>query len=255
MTKALAGILAAAQGQRVLRGTAYDGVVDSYRRAGNFAGLANGKKGTFSFWTNTDYAHGFVQLTNSNGMVKSIGWINSAPAAGDAGFEFRAYADNGVTFLIRFENYALDLEAGDHHFIVSFDTGAGVCLAAVDGALIANSAGGIIVPDALVEYDNAGQNVAGWSVNAIVDEDMAPLAYGFGCGYESLFHNDFANIADPAVLAKFWTAGGPPFLGGRGQIPFGAVPVYYSKAANGSNLGTGGNLDQFGSPDPCTPTP
>lgn len=239
--------------------TSYDAIADYYLRTGNFAGLAAGKKGLHSVWLNTDYNRGFRQLENGNGYVRSSMWQSSAPGAADGGVVFQGWNAAGVK-VVDFLNLHLDIDQGDyHHILYSFDTGANACACVVDGQEVPNEGGGVIVPNGLVDYPlGLGEgSTPGWSIACGTDDVLNVFDFSRGCTSESFFHNDHLDVTDPAVILKFRSPQGAPVdLGARGQLPFGGVvPIYYSKGANGINLGSGGDLDVFGSPSACATRP
>lgn len=216
--------------------TSYDGVGDYLKKTGNFAGLTDGKKGTFSAWARkpTLDNKSIIALANVGGHIS----INLYPTY----CEVFAESDAAATIFDFNSVYPMGQSAATWwHFLASWDAGSGVVQMYVQDADVLDPSSDT-VSDANINYD-AGD----WYVNNL-NGGAGPN--GANCIAESCFHPDYIDISVEANRRKFINADLTPVDLLVSQ-PFGGALLYYDKEANGTNLGTGGDLTPFGAPAAC----
>lgn len=222
----------------------YDGTNDYMTRGADLTNIADGKQGIASVWVRAEGGDG--------GAIDAI--MVSAPAAAKLAI-YRTATTNTITVLARnaaggtimnmVSTNAITTASGWVHILASWNLASGLGHLYINDADV--KAGGATLTDDTIDYTNGN-----FVIGAVVD---GTLKWN-GCLAEMFFHTTYLDITTVANRRKFYTAAGrPAYLGADGSLPLGVQPLYYDRAADGTNAGSGGNLTVTGALTACATSP
>ena len=234
----------------VATATDFDGTNDYMTRGADLTGMADGRKGTLSFWVRFDGGDAALQNILFN-------------TTGAAGFGIRKHTTNVMrTFLRNAAGTSVfDFDTTNtytagatwRHFLYSWDTdfSAGNKIA---HCYVTDAVETLVKTDASAAFD-IDYTMTGWAVGA----NSAGSAKLNGCLSELWFNPTYLDITVEANRRKFISATGKPVsLGADGSTPTGLRPILYLKNASATfqnNLGSGGNFTVTGALDACSSSP
>lgn len=207
------------------RGVTFSG---DYLKISGSAGLSDSKTGLFSIWTKS---------TSSSLMF----------AVYDGRFRVYVDTDLSIVGMNSSGSTILNISAATstlnndnwHHTLAAWDTSASAKTKVYLDGVDATSISALL--DSAVDYGNYGEfRIGAATSSASYSGDMA----------EFYLTNEWTDITDAAVRAKFSRNGRPVSLGSDGSKPTGTAPPIYLKGPAstwGVNSGTGGNFTVVGS--------
>lgn len=220
------------------RGIDFDGAADSYQRAVDLVGNANGQLGIASVWFRIDGGNGTLRRLIGNQNQ----WFTVEITGGNL-FQILGYQTPGGAIGVQLQSANTYLAgSGWHHAVGAWNcaTGAGhLWIDNVQDEGIVTAVG----PNP-IDYTRAG-----WSVGA-----RQGGALDFFDGALSEVYLNLAAYQDVSVEANRWNwrhpNGQPPSLFADGSAPTGAQPILYVVEVGGAmvNLGSGGAFVAAGAP-------
>lgn len=234
------------QYQRPMAATHFDAATDSYTKATNLLGLADGKTGTVSFWARLDGG----DATTMTLFVPTGGGNERLTVRRDSGNKWDVRGSNSTPTLI------LELRSTTsyttsvtwRHVMSSWDMGNALSNMYVDGASNINVS--------TFTNDTIAYNPS--SLGAAIGGRTNGTNLFNGCISGLWFDTTYVDLSVAANRLKFRTAEGKPaYLGVRGEKPTGSQPAFYSRSGSGlDQRGSGGQMAVVaGSPTVCSTTP
>lgn len=220
----------------------YDGTNDYASRGADLTNIADGKAGTISWWGRIDGGNGsFMVMMASAPVAAKVALFRNT--TGTIGVVGRNAAGGTILSMVSTTTHV----AGSAwiNVLASWD------LAAATGHLYVNDvnvkSGTQTLTDDTIDYTN-GNFVLGAASDGTFKYN--------GCMAHPFFHTTAINLSVTANRRKFITASGKPAqLGSDGSLPLGVQPLYYDLAADGTNIGSGGNLTVTGALTACSTAP
>lgn len=213
-------------------GVDFDGSTAYLSRGADFTGIADGKKGTISFWFRLDGGDGSVQAFISNtGSSSNLFSVYRA-----ANNRIEVWGVGAGTYLHLVSGTSFTQSTTWHHLAASWDTANSLSHLYIDGVSNIDTT---TIADGNIDYTNAD-----FFVGARTDAGQKLN----GCLSEFYFNSaDYLDISVGSNLEKFRANSKPVNLGIAGNRPTGNTPILYLKTKSSANAfatnkGSGGNL-------------
>jgi hypothetical protein len=230
----------------------FDGTNDNLTRGANLTGIANGPRGTVSFWFRLDGGDGtnmrVLADAASNGLFQVV--RNTSNKFTITGFKETTY-DN-ILSLTSTATYTSSQTW--MHFLAQWDTSTGVAYMYINNA--SALAGGAIVNAGNIDFTFSNNYGVGGQTNGTQRWNgcLTELWFSTAVGPTQL------DISQSANRAKFidQTTLRPVPLGAKGELPTGSPPLLYlgrDFSNFQTNLGSGGNFTVTGALERGTTSP